>query len=442
MRERSAQTSEQAREQASGAVPPVQPPAPRQKQPPDIVRLVDAQLAHSAATQEQPGYTLPDRRLLIFDVLARRADGQLLRFRAMADTGSTGEFISPQAARRGGFELARGAFGHAAEAFGSRTPLTERAQGVQLTFNGELAGSGLSAVHCSSHDLTVAPLSGYDILLGTRFLDGVRGVIDVYNRAIVMRDADGRDIRVQGHGQPTRQSLQSQRAGSAAGGDGSATGAATAAAVTETVGWKELTQHEPRPASARAPVQRVSAINLTRAAQNLRTQVANLAMARRPDLVITAKQFEHGRRRGEWDRARIFCIHGGERHERDTAELPSQGQAPQQGALLAAADQVCSITVSGGVVRTEVCDREQAAWTRGSGGRSAEAATTQQTPAQRSRSTHDNDQRHREAQMCAALSGDSEQGGDFAGLTGDERRRAQACLTKLEAVYRTCSQPS
>ena len=249
MRERTAQASGQAQPTAAAAsaddasrvqeqAPPEQPLAQRQKQPPDILRLVDVQLAHSAATQEQPGYTLPDRRLLIFDVLVRRADGQLIRFRAMGDTGSTGEFISPQAARRGGFELARGAFGHAVEAFGSSTPLTERAVGVQLTFNGELAGSGLSAVHTSSHELTVAPLTGYDILLGTRFLDSVRGVIDVYNRAIVMRDTDGRDIRVQGHGQPARQAHPERRSDATPDNTRSAaaTGAATTAAVSETVG--------------------------------------------------------------------------------------------------------------------------------------------------------------------------------------------------------------
>src|SRR6185437_12706992 len=44
--------------------------------------------------------------------------------------------------------------------------------------------------------------------------------------------------------------------------------------------------------------------------------------------------------------------------------------------------------------------------------------------------------------MCAALAGLTQDsagvgnhGGDFAGLTGDERQRAQACLAKLEAEY-------
>ena len=145
---------------AQSGRPPERPPLR------DVLRLGDVQLAHSAATQQDADGTLPDRRLLIFDVLGRRADGQLIRYRAMADTSSTGEFISPQAAKRGGFEIASGSFGHAVEAFGSITPLTQRAVGVQLTFNGELSGSGLPAVHSSSNDLTVAPLSGYDILLG------------------------------------------------------------------------------------------------------------------------------------------------------------------------------------------------------------------------------------------------------------------------------------
>jgi RNase H-like domain found in reverse transcriptase/Reverse transcriptase (RNA-dependent DNA polymerase)/Integrase zinc binding domain/Chromo (CHRromatin Organisation MOdifier) domain len=399
--------------------PPERPPLH------DVLRLVDVQLAHSTATQEHAGYTLPDRRLLIFDVLGRRADGQLIRFRAMADTGSTGEFISPQAAKRGGFQLASGSFGHAVEAFGSSTPLTQRALGVQLTFNGELSGSGLAAAHSSINDLTVAPLCGYDILLGTRFLDSVRGVIDVYNRAITMRDADGRDIHVQGHGRPATTGAHEMPL--------------AAATSTDSVGWEELTQHEPAPQAA----QRVSAINFTRAAQNLRTQIANLAMTRRPDLVITAKQFDRERRRGGWANARIFCIHGGERYERETQALPSQGTVYRPGSSPPGPDQVCSITVSGGVMRTEVCDREHATWTHGPGARSAEAtATTKQPPARQTRGTHDSDQRHREAQMCAALTdelqnstGASRHGGDLAGLAGDERRRAQACLTKLEAEY-------
>ena len=79
---------------AQSGRPPERPPLR------DVLRLVDVQLAHSAATQQDAGDTLPDRRLLIFDVLGRRADGHLIRYRAMADTGSTGEFISPQAAKR------------------------------------------------------------------------------------------------------------------------------------------------------------------------------------------------------------------------------------------------------------------------------------------------------------------------------------------------------
>src|SRR4029079_424331 len=175
----------------------------------------------------------------------------------------------------------------------------QRAQAVPLTFNGARTGSGLATVHSSVNDLTVAPLSGYDILLGTRFLDSVRAVIDVYNRAITMRDADGRDVLVQGYGRPAQQPHSTMDCARPA----------VVTAMTDTVGWRELTQHEPRPQTTH----RVSAIDFTRTAQNRRTQLANVAMARRPDRVITAKQFEHERRRGEWDHARIFCIHGGER---------------------------------------------------------------------------------------------------------------------------------
>ena len=387
-------------------MPPNQPHVQRQKQLPDIARLVDVQLAHSAATHEQPGYTLPDRRLLVFDVLARRADGQLLRYRAMADTGSTGEFISPQAVKRGGFALLEGAFGHAVEAFGNSTSLTQRATDVQLTFNGELAGSGLAAMHSSTHDLTVAPLSGYDILLGTRFLDEVRGVIDVYNRAVTMRDEHGREIRVQGHERPKQQQQQQQHSQTKASSDH------VAAARTETVGWRQLTQHEPLPRGGQQH-HCVSALNFTRAAQNLRTQIATLAMARRPDLVITAKQFEHERRRGEWGDARIFCMHGGERHDRHTPQLPSMGTEHVGDVPLAGPDQVFSITVSGDSTRTEVCNTAMSS----------------------------SNQQHRGTHMMAALRGtvasdstDSEEH-DLAGLTGSERTLARATLLRLEKEF-------
>ena len=367
-----------------------------------VLRLPDAQLAHAVgigdATEEAP----PDRRLMIFDAMARAADDQLRQFRVMSDTGSTGEFMSPQAAKRGGYTLTTGEFGWAQEAFGTRTPLTQQAQGVTISLTGEFAGSGLAAVHTTTHTFTIAPLSGYDILLGTGFLDQHRADLHVYDRAMTLLDAEGRGIRVQGH----------RRAAEAA-----ADAESTQAVRTETPGWKELTQHEP---------QRASAVNFTRAAQNLREQVARHAAERLPQVVITAKQFEAERRSGLWDGARIFCIHGGERHERDTKELPSAGAeyaAPGDGAA-PPDDVVCSVTVADGRLRTEARAADERVESRPGRTKGARSSTTQT-----------GDQRAREAEMCAALTAGEAADGDFAGLLGDERRRASTTLAQLLSRY-------
>ena len=162
-----------------------------------VVHAARTALARSpGATEPEPAP--PDRRLLIFHALAQCADGQVRQFRVMADSGSTGEFISTQAAKRGGWLVTTGNFGSALEAFGNSTPLTQQVQKVQLSFTGERAGSGLAALHTSTSDLTVAPLSGYDILLGTRFQDTHRAVLHVYDRAMVLRGQDGAEVRVQG----------------------------------------------------------------------------------------------------------------------------------------------------------------------------------------------------------------------------------------------------
>ena len=170
-----------------------------------VTDTLQAPVVHAARTALartsdaiEPEPAPPDRRLLIFNALAKCADGQLRQFRVMLDSGSTGEFISTQAVKRGGWTVTDGNFGVALEAFGNSTPLMQRVQHVQLSFTGERTGSGLATLHTSVSDFTVAPLSGYDILLGTRLQDAHRAVLHVYDRAMVLRDSDDADVRVQG----------------------------------------------------------------------------------------------------------------------------------------------------------------------------------------------------------------------------------------------------
>ena len=350
----------------------------------------------------EPEPAPPDRRLLIFHALAQCADGQVRQFRVMADSGSTGEFISTQAAKRGGWAVTTGNFGSALEAFGNSTPLTQQVQNVQLTFTGERTGSGLTALHTSLSDFTVAPLSGYDILLGTRFQDKHRAVLHVYDRAMVVRGQDGAEVRVQGF----------RRAPEAATHHDSS----VRTIRTNTPGWAELTRHVP---------QRISALS-TREAQNRRTQIARNAAAQIPG-VLTAAQFENERKLGLWDHARIFCMHEGGRHERDTAELPSAGTpyAPATDSPSLTPDRVCSITIdANGGIRTEVRALELAQAEQRASDRGVDSSRTQR-----------DDQRSRQAEMCAALAEPTDASSDFVGLDADEKRRASTSLAQLLSKY-------
>ena len=365
-----------------------------------IVHAARTALARTAGAVEEPEPTPPDRRLIIFNVLAKCADGQMRQFRVMADSGSTGEFISTQAAKRGGWTLIAGNFGSALEAFGNSTALTQRVQDVQLSFTGERVGSGLAALHTSTNDFTVAPLSGYDILLGTRFQDAHRAVLHVYDRAMMLRGEDGQEVRVQGF----------RRAPEAQAHDTSAR-----AVRTSTPGWAQLTRHVP---------ERISALS-TREQQNRRTQIARNAAAQIPG-VITAAQFEHERREGLWDNARIFCMHEGGRHERETPELPSAGREYVEATDSAqlAPDKVCSITIdAGGYARTEVRTLTE-----------PNKPSTGVTAACNHRSQRA-DQRTRQAEMCAALTEPTDETGDFEGLEPEEKRQASTTLAQLLAKY-------
>jgi hypothetical protein len=116
----------------------------------------------------------------------------------LIDCGATGEFVSPEAAARLELNLTEGRFGWAIEAFGKETQLTQCAKQVELEFLGIQETSDSSKAIGSIANFTVAPLCGFDFLLGMSYLERYRAQIDAAERAVSMQDPAGGRVRIQG----------------------------------------------------------------------------------------------------------------------------------------------------------------------------------------------------------------------------------------------------
>jgi hypothetical protein len=140
-----------------------------------------------------------DRRLIIIMAHCRKNSEEAgQQVTVLIDCGATGEFVSLEAANRLGLTLTEGKFGSAIEAFGQKTMLTQCAKQVELEFLGIQEGSGSSTSIRTTADFTVAPLHGFDFLLGMSYLESRRAEIDTAERAIAMRDEAGGRVRIQG----------------------------------------------------------------------------------------------------------------------------------------------------------------------------------------------------------------------------------------------------
>jgi hypothetical protein len=141
---------------------------------------------------------LDSRLIIIMARVRRHATDEWQSVTVLIDCGATGEFVSQEAAERLGLTLTEGKYGRAIEAFGQETMLTRCAKQVELEFLGIQETSDSSKAISSLLDLTVAPLCGFDFLLGMSYLERFGTLIDTTNRAISMQDEAGGRVRIQG----------------------------------------------------------------------------------------------------------------------------------------------------------------------------------------------------------------------------------------------------
>jgi hypothetical protein len=141
------------------------------------------------------------KRLVMLVGWIRGADGKCVpvRTRAMLDSGATECFASPRLLKSMGVEPEHGQFGVAVEAFGKETPLTKRLRDAELVLEGVNGRSGLAHQFRTRWNFIVADLHGYDIILGTNFLDYFGGNV-VFSREgprrINLTDDAGAQIQI------------------------------------------------------------------------------------------------------------------------------------------------------------------------------------------------------------------------------------------------------
>lgn len=115
--------------------------------------------------------------LVILRGYARMEEGGKLKrvgLKVMVDTGAEGDFISPSLVQKLGGKkiLETGKFGVAVEAFGGKTPLTQRVRDLKVYLPGEHPGSLLAQDFTTRWDFIVAPselAEEYDMLVGMKF---------------------------------------------------------------------------------------------------------------------------------------------------------------------------------------------------------------------------------------------------------------------------------
>ena len=122
----------------------------------------------------------PTQRLFILRGYARATHGaregklRSVEIRAMLDTGSEGDFMSPSLAIKLGARIATGRFGIAVGVFGEEKPIEKKVQDVDLEFRGIQQSSGLAHTFSANKDILIAPhelSSTYDMILGQPFME-------------------------------------------------------------------------------------------------------------------------------------------------------------------------------------------------------------------------------------------------------------------------------
>ena len=112
---------------------------------------------------------------------------------AMFDTGAGSSFMSQSFADRTQLPLTEGKFGWAKEAFGGRTELTHQLQTTSTVFRGTMPQSADSAgKYTNLVKYTVAPISGYDVIIGTDFLAKHNAIVSYPCRSTIITTVLGK----------------------------------------------------------------------------------------------------------------------------------------------------------------------------------------------------------------------------------------------------------
>ena len=347
-------------------------------------RKVDASLTGVRLHLGRLGAVFRGRRLVILRGVLRADNGRLqpVRIRAMVDSGATGEFITPRLAQRLGGTITHGDFGVAVEAFGGETRLTQQVSAAQLELEGVNPRSLLAQRFLATVDFTVADLDGpYDLILGTKFLDGRTSLSFHEPWEADLTDDRGGVTRVRA---VTPEECRE---------DGTAEEKCALNALRHRrragdTGWRQLSSalREQRGSAAQWPTgtqrrarQRADAVDA-----EYWLQQAARAARERPNLVMpleqltqewAATQERHGR-----TGLRVFAIQGTGLVEREAAEMSAAGR-PLEAAELKreeqdGMDRILITTVSEGSTRVE-----QQSWAA-SGGEAAELSPTERRRAE------------------------------------------------------------
>lgn len=136
-----------------------------------------------------------NRSLIILRGFARQGPENKFRsveVRVMLDSGAEDSFISPSMVTRLGAAVTRGHYGDAITAFGGKSQLRERVEGLYINFPGTRPGGLLSHVFQARSNFLVAPADlgdKYDIILGTPFMRQHRGHL-VFDEPCVVQLTD------------------------------------------------------------------------------------------------------------------------------------------------------------------------------------------------------------------------------------------------------------
>jgi hypothetical protein len=131
-----------------------------------------------------------------------RANGktEMIKVRAMLDTGATGEFITNKLATKLGGPITLGKFGFAVEAFGRKTELTKKVEQAELSFHGINPKSLLTDTFKSNWDFTVVDQldDSYDMILGLKFFTkfGTKFNFSRVPTEITLTQENGKEVKM------------------------------------------------------------------------------------------------------------------------------------------------------------------------------------------------------------------------------------------------------